>query len=273
MEKNLFKKIAIVAFLLPSLLFAVRPFVTDDARIIDYGQVEFEAWSEFTRDSEGNRANAQHIMGGVTLNNWFQIISGAGIGKDVEGQTTMTDFIFQPKILFKDAKEDGTPGLALLTGLKLPTGHGDLSDSATGAFIIGVLTTRLLDDWVLLHINTGIRSAFLNGNRKDNFQWGVGADIGVIHQDFRYIAELFSGDPFETDTPKIAAQTGFRYLYSDYLNFDITAGAAPEDHHRRDFSGDNEYLVQFGVRVLFDAFTKEGQKSRPWGPTGLYGER
>lgn len=255
---------------IPSLLFAVRPFVTDDARISDYGQLEFEAWHEWNKHADGGHSTAQQLMVGAAFNEWLQVITGGGIGKDEHGNTTTTDFIFQPKFLLTDAKEDGRPGIAIATGVKLPTGKGTLSDDATGTFVIGILTTRLLDDWFLLHLNSGIRNVFLHGERKDIFHWGAGIDTGVIREDIRYIAEIFSGDPFDTVTPKIATQTGFRYLHSDNLNFDITLGIEPSRHDTMSFRGNREYTIQIGVRILFDAFTKKGQKARPWGPTGLF---
>lgn len=262
--------ILLCAIFIPSLLFAVRPFVTDDARISDYGQLEFEAWSEWNKHAHGGHSTAQQVMGGVALNEWLQIITGGGVGKDEHGNTTTTDFIFQPKFLLTDAKEDGRPGIAIATGVKLPTGKGELSDDATGTFVVGILTTRLFDDWLLLHLNSGIRNVFLHGDRKDIFHWGVGIDAGVMREDIRYIAEMFSGDPFDTVTPKIAMQTGFRYLHSDNLIFDITLGIEPTRHDTMSFRRDREYTMQFGIRILFDAFTKEAQKSRPWGPTGLF---
>lgn len=252
-----FLRLSIICLLLsPSLLFAVRPFVTDDARIADYGQIEVETWSEFSKSSH-ERDIAQNLMAGVTFTDWMQLISGSGIGIDKHGKSTVADFVIQPKFLILGAKEDGTPGVAFSTGITLPTGRGTLSSDDKSLFALGIFTSRLFDDLLQVHFNVGFNKTYYKyDNSHTKLQWGLGADVGIIDKDIRFIIEAYSGDPYESNTPDIAMQSGFRYLKSDYLAFDITFGAQPEMEHKKQNSK-LEYWGQFGIRILFDAFTKK----------------
>ena len=59
---------------------AVRPFVTDVARIIAVGQVEVESWLEVGHaDKTWNPAPAANFMAGATVNEWLEIIVGSGV--------------------------------------------------------------------------------------------------------------------------------------------------------------------------------------------------
>lgn len=140
----------LLLFLLPaSQVLAVRPFVTDDARIIDYGQVEVENWLEFATAS-GSRDYVYNVMGGVSPTEWLEIIAGAGVGYatgDDEGVSLLNP-VLQPKVLLFKTREDGTPGLALAAGVLFPHGSGPLSDDGWGGYLLALTSTRQFDDWL-----------------------------------------------------------------------------------------------------------------------------
>jgi hypothetical protein len=232
---------------------AVRPFVTDDARITDERQIEIETWTEFGRSSHDTTLG-QHFMGGYSPTHWLQVIGGLGIGQDLErGNGTVSNAVIQPKFLLWQAYDDGFPGFAVSTGYIFHNGHGAYHDEAQGSYAIGMLTTRLFDDWLQVHLNFGrLFGREAGGSWESRNYWGLGLDLGVFHKDYRLIAEAYAGDPFEPLGPELAFQAGLRWLKSDFVNFDFTAGTQPEQRESGTRSGRWEYWAQAGVRVLFD---------------------
>jgi hypothetical protein len=258
----------------PPEAHAVRPFVTDDARIIDKGQFEFEMWPEFAF-VRGETWFGYNVMAGVSVTPWLEFIAGGGVGIDTDRRFTAANPVFQPKLLFVRAQENGVPGVALVAGVTLPVGRGEMYDDATGMFLIAPITSRLFDDWVQIHVNLGVAVARRAHVPLDGQQtsarpyWGVGTDVGIGHQDVRMILETYAGDPFHALGPKIAFQGGFRWLKSDWVNFDVTFGGQPlvEDEVR--VAGEWEYWLQIGGRFLFDVFT-DGPGD-PLGGAGMIG--
>jgi hypothetical protein len=260
-------KIALILLIFtfnPSSLWAVRPFVTDDARITDVRQLEFETWTEFARSSS-EVTLGQHIMTGFSFTEWLQVIGGFGLGHDFDAnEIVMTNPVIQPKFLLWQAYDDGFPGLALATGITLPYGQGAYYDDATGYYAMAMTTTRLFKDWLLIHLNLGqIFAKEKNESTISRHYWGLGFDIGIVNIDYRLIAEAYAGDPFEALGPDLAFQAGFRWLKNDFLNYDLTFGTQPELNENGNRSGRWEGWAQIGVRLLFDNFRG------PLGP-GLY---
>ncbi len=260
------------AFFVPTTTaFAVRPFVTDDARIIDYGQLEVEHWLEFGR-RPGDTMYAYNFMGGASFTDWFELIVGTGVGVDTEDgrRLSIINPVIQPKILFLKAEEDGRPGLAAATGVLLPYGKGSLNDRGWGGYGLLLATTRLFDDWLLLHLNLGATYTDDLGFGADwRPYWGFGFDLGLLREDFRLIGEVYSGDPLDLEKPRWSTQAGFRWLKSDYVNWDLTFGMQPhlEDHRR---AGGHEYWAQIGLRLLFDVFTRDGKPGDWTGADGMF---
>ncbi|NLY95792.1 MAG: transporter [Myxococcales bacterium] len=249
-----------LASLIPSRVGAVRPFVTDDARIVDEGQLEIEMWPELVF-ARGGSWFGYNVMGGVGLTPWLEILAGGGAGVDHDGRFTAANPIVQPKLLLVRAQENGVPGLALVAGVTLPWGRGEMHDDATGAFVLAPITSRLFHDWLQVHANVGVVVARraeipVDGRRRSARPfWGVGADAGLGHEDVRLVLEIYAGDPFHALGPKLAFQGGFRWLASDRVNFDLTAGAQPLVEDERRVAGEWESWVQLGVRLVFDVFT------------------
>jgi len=249
---------------------AVRPFVTDDARIVDFGQLEIETWFEYARPP-GERLYAQNIMAGVTITDWLELIVGGGFGWDREGRFSVGNPAIQPKFLVWEAGENGVPGLALSSGVSLPQGSGAMFEDALSGYAMVLTTVRLFDDWLMLHGNLGATYARHAGEAfHGRPYWGIGFDLGLFHPQWRYIAECYAGDPLHATKPSWAAQTGIRWLAGDYLNFDITCGLQPHLDDRSVHTRRSEWWVQFGVRILFDAFTRDGQPGNPLGARGLF---
>jgi hypothetical protein len=244
---------------------AVRPFVTDDARISDTGQVEIETWFEFQRQPE-HRFGMANVMVGGSVNRWLQILAGTGVGLDGRGQLNVLNPVVTPKILLWPAADDGRPGLSVAGGVTLPIGTGELYQPATGFFLFAPVTSRLLDDTLVVHVNVGGRGAIVPSDRTVlRPYWGVGTEMAVFgHHAPHLVLEVYAGDPFEPLGPPIAAQGGFRWLVSDRVNLDLTFGGQPAEH-----SPGFDAWGQLGIRMLFDAFTPGGRRGDPMGAPGL----
>jgi hypothetical protein len=251
---------------------AVRPFVTDDARIVDEGQVELETWPELAM-TRGDLWFGYNLVAGVSLTPWIELIAGGGVGVDEGGRFTAANPVFQPKLLFVRAQDNGVPGLALVVGVTLPFGRGVMYDDATGVYVVAPVTSRLFDDWLQVHVNFGAsiarRGELLPDRTRTTARafWGLGADLGLGRRDVRMILEAYAGDPFHALGPKIAMQGGFRWLQSDLLNLDVTFGAQPLVENELRVPGEWELWAQVGARLLFDVFTRGA--GDPMGGAGL----
>lgn len=254
---------------------AVRPFVTDDARIIDVGQVEFESWLETTRaDRQWDPAPGINIIGGTSVNEWLEILAGSGIGNSRNGGSSVVNPMLQGKVLLRKAEVNGQAGHAFSIGKTFNRGHGSMHDDGSVIAAIGMTSFRLKDDDIQIHLNYGWRQDNERGfSKRTRPYWGIGADIQTPIEDIRFVAEVFAGDPLVLNAPRHAVQTGFRWMKSDYVQMDITFGAEPRTDRpigRFGASGGYDFTAQLGLRMLFDVFTPDGRAGRPDGADGLF---
>jgi hypothetical protein len=253
---------------------AVRPFVTDDARIIDVGQVETENWFETVRaDGKFDPAPGFNTVWGTSLTEWFEVLAGAGGGRNRGGGTTFVNPVIIGKVLLNAAEEGGKAGNAFSVSRTFDRGRGSMYDEGHVTALVGMTTWRFHDDAVNLHTNYGMRwDRGEDKQTRSRVYWGIGADIKTPVDKLQFVIETFAGDPFVVDAPKYAMQTGFRWMQSDYVQFDVTFGMEPAMEDRRR-SGGYERSAQLGIRLLFDAFTPGGRKGNPEGARGLFGSR
>lgn len=255
--------------------WAVRPFVTDDARIIDRGQIEMENWLESTRgDGHWDPAPGLNTIVGSSLTDWFELLAGGGVGADRAGGSTVGNPMVMGKVLLRPALANRGPGVAFSASTVLDQGRGSMYLPGRVSVLLGMSTWRLFDDQLHVHANLGVRSdRGLGFERRRRVQWGVGIESHTPFDKTRFVAEVFSGDPLVLHAPRYAIQTGVRRVESDYLQFDIVFGlehALDDQLRRRDSL---ELSVQVGVRLLFDVYTRGGNPGNPDGARGLFGDR
>lgn len=253
-------------FLLPDRALAVRPFVTDDARVADLGQVEGETWLELSRPG-GRVLPVYNVLLNVEVLNWLEVSLAGGVGWDVDDRLTLPNPGVQSKILFVRPESDRYPGVAFAAGALFPLGRGSASSDVTAFYAVAPLTLALFDDDLQVHANLGWLFARLPGGSVEHRPfWGVGADVALFRSDFHAVAETFAGDPSDPLGPKIAFQVGARWLPSDYINVDLAVGAAPKIGPATGL----DPSVQIGLRFLIDAFTPGGRPGNPDGAPGLF---
>jgi hypothetical protein len=252
--------------------FAVRPFITDDARIVDVGQIEMENWFETTR-AEGvwDPAPGLNAIVGTTVNEWLEILAGSGLGRNRDGGSAMGNPVLIGKFLLQQSTREGRPGHAFALQHTFDQGRGSLYDAGSVSSLVGMTTFRFRDDFMYLHLNYGIRSDRTpDFARRERVYWGIGTETKTPIEKLDFVLEAFAGDPFIPDAPKYAFQTGFRYLKSDYLQFDLTLGFDPRRDQFGSILNGLEFTGQLGVRVLFDAFTPGGRRGSAEGARGLF---
>jgi len=256
--------------LAPCSAQAVRPFVTDDARIVDEGQITSEVWLETASDG-GPWEDSLHALVGTSVNQWLELTAVSTFGLETGFGNDVSNPVFQAKTLLLPAVSDGPVGIAVSLGYIPELGQGPSHIAGDGAYALALITKRLNDDHLLLHTNlglTGTRTATA-GERLRPFA-GVGAEFALWTYEWRGVAEVFTGDPFDPLRSDVSSQFGLRWLHSDLFNFDLIAGWQPQVDEKLERTGRDEFWVQLGVRITFDAFVPGGRRGRTTGGDGLF---
>jgi hypothetical protein len=115
-------------------LFAVRPFITDDARVVGFKLFQWEGW--LRSDPEGFQswhmfAYGPHKRIELTLGGAF----GADLGDEPQRFTGSAPLL-QVKFLLNEYRPNKLPGVALTTGTFLPLGRGGATASGLWIFYL-----------------------------------------------------------------------------------------------------------------------------------------
>jgi hypothetical protein len=210
---------------------AVRPFVTDDAHVVGAGHVQLESWFR------GDPNTMQHwAVAAVGPNDRMELSVGFVHGaNNATGQHrySISGPLVQGKFLIFHVEPNRWPGLAVAFGFLPPWGTGGFEPTSITGFAYLALTESLFDkDRVLLHLNLGYFGATKSdslapddprGTALAALTWGVGTEIRIVGP-WHAIGELYSGDPYARGGSG-AVQGGFRFFFSDHLQWDVTTGA------------------------------------------------
>lgn len=223
----------------------VRPFITDDARVVGNRLTQLESWY---RQDKGSIE--QWILAAYGLAPWLELTFGGVFG--AERLPTANEFghgipLVQAKFLFKEYLPYELPGVGFVIGSFLPSGSGALKPEGYGAFSFLTITQSFgkLDD-VLLHLNLGTN--YLDGPspQKWQFTWGLGTQLRAL-AGFHFVGEIFSGDPYVPGSG-LSYQVGFRHFFSDDFQIDGTLG--------KGIGGESllPLWFSFGIRLVFHTF-------------------
>jgi hypothetical protein len=203
---------------------AARPFVTDDARIVDKGGCQVET---FVKRRQRFKETEFWVV--PACNPWgIAELSAGHIRVDsINGDTRTTSL--QAKTLLKPLETNGT-GFALSLGV--------LSGAATSPYVNGIGSFSFADDRVVVHANLGaIRD---NVSKISRGTWGIGAEVLLIAPRLYGIAESY-GQRGEKPT----LHGGLRYwVVPDRVQVDATLGAQNSGPPARRFHS-------VGLRILF----------------------
>ncbi|MBX3218942.1 MAG: hypothetical protein KF795_00405 [Labilithrix sp.] len=220
---------------------AVRPFVTDDARVVGDRALQFETWLRV--DKHGIEHWILPAVGPVAP---LELTFGGFHGTN-QGSWGSSFPLFQMKVLAVPTRTAKIlPGLAFVSGTLGPAGGGPLKGDHWDTFAFAALSESLLpDDKFLVHQNLGVFATTKDGARKGTVTWGLGTQINLVGG-LHFCGELFSGDPYAA-TPGVAIQAGVRHFVSRIVQIDATLG--------RGVSGDGLPLWgSIGLRIASDPY-------------------
>lgn len=189
--------------------------VTDDARTVDPGACQVEAWQRVNRGSRERWALPACNPAG-----WLEITAGVNDLPDDSGGRA-NDFVLQGKTVFRPLETNGYAyGLAVggyLHGDPAP-GQGRLKS----LYFYAPFSRSFLDDRVVAHVNLGAQKDRDTG--RSAWTWGAGAEISFTPRVF-LIAESY-GD----DRTRPYFQGGVRlWLVPNRVQVDATVGAQSGD--------------------------------------------
>jgi hypothetical protein len=205
-------------FLTPRPALAVRPFITDDARVVGRRQAQMETWAR------GDRHAFQHwALTSYGPIEPLELTIGTvhGVTYDQGRQYSIAGPLMQAKYLLRRPEAGSWPGVAVSAGAFAPIGNGAFKPHGWDTFGYVAVTESLTEgDGVLIHGNFGLVNSSIGGRKST---WGGGSQVR-IRGGFHAVGEVFSGDPY-AESSGIAFQAGFRHFFSDYIQIDATVGS------------------------------------------------
>lgn len=230
---------------------SVRPFITDDARVVGWRLFQYETWLRFDEHAwqhwsmfaYGPSKHSEIALG---------FVHGVAAPQDHKSYSYAIPLL-QVKYLINEYKPNKLPGVAVAAGTFLPGGDGAFKAPGYGGFAYVAVTQCFgQQENILIHGNLGFNYVKYPNTDYSVMTWGVGTQIKTIGG-LHVIGELFSGDPYVPGSG-IAFQTGFRHIVSNYIQLDFTIGQG--------ISGTNQLPLWYGggVRLVTDWFEKRHKR-------------
>jgi hypothetical protein len=202
---------------------AARPFVTDDARVVDKDGCQVETFVKRQR-----RFDESEFWFLPACNPWGSELTLGYIRVDSSLAGDSNTAVLQAKTLLKALETNGV-GFAFTLGA--------LAGDKISPFVNGIGSLSIAEDRVVLHSNIGaIRD---NVAAMTRWTWGLGAEILLAAPRFYGILESY-GQRGEKPT----LHTGLRvWIIPNRLQVDTTVGLQKSDPERR--------FGTLGLRVLW----------------------
>jgi len=211
---------------------AARPFVTDDARIVDDGGYQLETFVKQQRafhEREFWFLPAHNPWGRVELT-----VGGIWVNSVPDGNSRA--FVAQAKTLLKPLETNGS-GYALTLGVTRLSPSGPDSGQ-TNPFLNGIGSYSFADDTVVVHANLGARRDAGEDTSTTRGTWGVGAEIRLMERLFG-IVETYGGRG-----EKPTRHLGLRvWVVPNHVQVDSTLGFEHTNPERRFYT--------VGLRLLW----------------------
>lgn len=217
-------RLLLLALLLAApTVHAARPFVTDDARIVDQDGCQIETFVKRQR-----RFDESEFWFLPACNPWGAELTAGHIRLDSTPSGDSRTTVLQAKTLLKPLETNGS-GFALTLGV--------LANTASSPYFNAIGSFSFAGDRVVLHTNLGaIRD---NVARISRGTWGAGAEILLIAPRLYGIIEAY-GQRGEKPT----AHTGLRiWIVPNQVQVDTTIGMQQGSPERR--------FATVGLRILW----------------------
>jgi hypothetical protein len=257
-----------VWFLGSTEALAVRPFVTDDARIVYKGQLETESFAGVTMSQANKPTVEARSLQGMSLTDRFELIGGGFGFTYQDGQARPLDMLIQPKyVVYRSF--GAIPSISVAAAQLFPlSGNRQHWDSYTMAHISWFLFTPQdssdpYDNDLAIHLNFGTKNRYDAGPAtfQSKFFWAAGFEVITFSRELRFLGEVFNGDPFGFEEKFPAFQTGLRWYKTASTQLDLVfrgirnttedvrvvagGGGSPEEWN---------YTIQMGFRFVIDMF-------------------
>jgi hypothetical protein len=204
--------------------YAARPFITDDARVVDRGSCQIETFYKEQRRYSGSE------FWFMPACNPFGLELTAG-GNRIEDEKSL---VLQGKTLLRPLETNGT-GFALTLGTFYS--NPQAGSHFWSPYVNGIASFSFLDDRAVVHANLGaIRDRDID---RDRATWGIGLEALLVAPRLYGILESF-GQSY--DKPTLHA--GLRYwIVPNKVQVDSTVGSQNGDPPQRFYT--------VGLRLLF----------------------
>ncbi len=235
--QKIFTLLIISLGLLSSRAEAIRPFVTDDARVVGRNLAQLETWVHV------HSTNFQHwVLPAYGPTDWLELSMGFLHGTADHDATKAREYslsgpLVQAKALLFTRVDSLLPSLALSGGSNFSGGFGALRPQETSPYGYLAMTWNIKKELLLIHANLGAVKA----STYVKSTWGIGAQLR-IYQEWNAIAEIFSSDPYADKDSGGATQVGVRYILSDAIQLDASYGIGVWGRERM------PYWLTFGFR-------------------------
>ncbi|MEK6763528.1 MAG: hypothetical protein AABY96_12505 [Nitrospirota bacterium] len=255
-------------YVYPEDALAVRPFVTDDARIVYKGQVTTETYGGITMVKGDKPAIEARTLEGLGITDRFELTAG-GLGFTYQdNQARPLDMLIQPKYVLHSSL-GAIPSLSVAAASLFPlSGNRQHWDGYAMAHVSWFLFTPdadndPYDNNLALHLNLGMKSRYDAGpaTYRSKLYWAAGFEvITPVTREIRFLGEIFNGDPFSFEEKFPAFQTGFRWYKSPMVQIDLVfrglrnGSLETQAPTGVEFSPGWNYTIQAGLRMLFDVF-------------------
>lgn len=235
---------------------AIRPFVTDDARVVGDKLAQLETWLLVDR-----HVTEHDVLAAIGPTDWLELTAGFTHGVVRSGRErgySVTGPIFQGKALLFPGQDGGLPGVAVAAGVLPPLGHGAFTPPGFSGFSYLALTESLFDEDLLLHANVGLALAegawrSPGGASAPPVHALVTAGLGFqarVVAGLHGLAEIYHGDPYDVRTDFPAMQAGFRYVFTDEVQVDGTFGSTLTNVKDAGGHAQTEQWVTVGLRLV-----------------------
>ena len=224
MNRSLSLSLHLVMVISGPCAYGARPFVTDDARVVDRGGCQIETFYKEQRKYSGSE------FWFMPACNPFGLELTAGANR-IEGEGSL---VLQAKTLIKPLETNGS-GYALTLGTFYS--NPQAGSNFWSPYVNGIASFSFLDDRAVVHANLGaIRDGDID---RDRATWGIGLEALLVAPRLYGILESF-GQSY--DKPTLHA--GLRYwIVPNKVQVDSTVGNQNGDPPQRFYS--------VGLRLLF----------------------
>jgi hypothetical protein len=252
----------------PDNVLAVRPFVTDDARIVYKGQLGTETYGGVTMVKGDKPAFEARTLEGVGITDRFELTAGGFGFTYQDNHTRPLDLLIQPKYILHSSL-GAIPSISVAAATLFPlSGNRQHWDGYAMAHVSWFLftpdaETDPYDNNLAIHLNLGAKTRYDAGpgTFQSKLYWAAGFEvITPVTRDVRFLGEVFNGDPFSFEEKFPAYQTGFRWYTSPMVQVDLVfrgirnGSMETQAPTGAEFSAGWNYTMQVGLRVLFDVF-------------------